>query len=181
MNEIDLDHIVEGCKKGDLKCQEAFYRHFYGYAMAACLTYTSREDALEVMHDGFLKIFRKIDQHRDPATLKGWIRRVMVNTAIDHYRKNQKHRHHDDIQTAAINPVQSQVLPQLAASEILDLVQQLSPAYRMVFNLYVIEGYSHKEIAKKLGIKESTSRSNLVMANRNLRSWLTEINANEKV
>ncbi len=175
MADFDLSRVISGCIDGNGKSQEMFYRHFYGYAMSACLTYANnKEDALEIMHDGFMKIFKNIHLHDDKKSIKGWVRRIMVNTAIDHYRKNLKHQKLGAIDTAKQLAVNAAIYDKISAEEIIELVQELSPAYRMVFNLFVIEGYSHKEIAAKLHIAESTSRSNLVMANKKLRRRLNE-------
>ncbi len=175
MADFNLSKVISGCKNGDGKCQEMFYRHFYGYAMAACLTYANnKDDALEIMHDGFMKIFNNLHVHDENKSIKGWIRRIMVNTAIDHYRKNLRHQKLYSVDSANQLAVNSAIYDKISAEEIIDLVQSLTPAYRMVFNLFVIEGFSHKEIAKKLGIADSTSRSNLVMANKKLRQLLKE-------
>lgn len=171
--KVDLTQIIAGCRDGKLKYQEMFYKHFYGYAMSACLTYASnKDDALEIMHDGFIKVFNNLHRQDTSKSLKSWIRRIMVNTAIDHYRKNVRHQKLYGIESADGISDDESVFDKISAEEIIKAVQNLSPAYRMVFNLFAIEGYSHKEISQKLGIAESTSRSNLVMANRKLRALL---------
>lgn len=177
MRSDALEDIIAGCKKNELKSQEMLYKHFYGYAMSVCLIYSdNRDDAVEIMNDGFMKIFKSIKKQQEPKALKSWLRRIMVNTAIDHYRKNQKHRHHLDLDTGQQGSGEREIYGNLAASEILNLVQKLPTSYRTVFNLYVMEGYSHKEIAEKVGISEGTSRANLSYANKQLRkmlgSWL---------
>lgn len=175
MTKVDIKGIIAGCKKGKLKYQEMFYKHFYGYAMSACLRYASnKDDALEIMNDGFIKVFNNLHKHDENKSLKSWIRRIMVNTAIDHYRKNIKHQKLYGIESAGELSDNLSIYDKISAEEIIGVVQSLSPAYRMVFNLFVIEGYSHKEIAGKLHIAESTSRSNLVMANRKLRILLQQ-------
>lgn len=175
MTKVDIEQVIAGCKNGELKYQKMFYKHFYGYAMSACLSYASnKDDALEIMHDGFIKVFNNLHRHDVNKSLKGWIRRIMVNTAIDHYRKNIKHQQLYDIDSADKLSDSPSIYDKISAEEIIGMVQSLSPAYRMVFNLFVIEGYSHKEIAQKLDIAESTSRSNLVMANRKLRKLLQQ-------
>ena len=157
-----------------------FYKHFYGYAMSACLSYASnKEDALEIMHDGFIKVFTNLDRRDANKSLKSWIRRIMVNTAIDHYRKNFKHQKLYGIESAGELSDNISIYDKISAEEIIDMVQSLSPAYRIVFNLFTIEGYSHKEIAGKLHIAESTSRSNLVVANKKLRVLLKQRLKNE--
>ncbi|MDN5202910.1 sigma-70 family RNA polymerase sigma factor [Fulvivirgaceae bacterium BMA10] len=180
--DTELIRIIEGCKKGNLKSQEMLYKHFYGYAMSACLVYAnSKDDALEILNDGFLKIFSHITKHDPNKSLKGWIRRIMVNTAIDHYRKNAKHYNSVKLENAIEVVTPADIYSHISAEEIVEVVQELTPGYRMVFSLYVIEGYSHKEIGKKLGIAESTSRANLVMANRKLRGMLEKRYRKENV
>lgn len=173
MDKVDIKQLIAGCKKGELKYQEMFYKHFYGYAMSACMRYAgNKEDALEIMHDGFVKIFNNLHKHNAGKSLTGWIRKIMVNTAIDHYRKNIKHQKLCDIEKAGELSDKISIYDKISAAEIVEMVQSLTPAYRIVFNLFAIEGYSHKEIAEKLQIAESTSRSNLFMANKKLRIWL---------
>ena len=173
MRPKPLEEIIAGCKKNQLKDQELFYQHFYGYAMSICLIYCdNKDDAVEIMNDGFLKVFKHIRNQKQPKALKSWIRRIMINTAIDHYRRTQKHRHHADLNPAQQGTGEKEIYGQLAASEILTMVQKLPASYRTVFNLYVIEGYSHKDIADLLGISEGTSRANLSYANKELRKML---------
>jgi RNA polymerase sigma factor (sigma-70 family) len=144
--------------------------------MTVCLFYSDNpEDAVEIMNDGFLKVFRSLDQQRDPATLKPWLRKIMVNTAIDYYRKYARQKDNQSITVLkkTVGESDESIYAGISAEEILKLVQQLPAALRLVFNLYVIEGYSHKEIARQLNIAESTSRYNLSVANARLRELLT--------
>jgi len=141
--------------------------------MSICLIYSdNQEDAVEILNDGFMKIFKSIHKQKEPKALKSWLRRIMINTAIDHYRKNQKHRHHYDLDYVQHGSGEKEIYGNLAASEILALLQHLPTAYRTVFNLYVVEGYPHREIAEMLGISEGTSRANLSYANKELRKML---------
>ncbi len=170
-----LEEIIAGCKKNQLKAQELFYQHFYGYSMSICLIYSdSKDDAVEIMNDGFLKIFKHIRNQKQPKALKSWIRRIMINTAIDHYRRTKKHRHYTDLDHTQRSGGEGEIYGKLAASEILSMVQLLPTSYRTVFNLYVIEGYSHKDISGLLGISEGTSRANLSYANKELRKMLAK-------
>lgn len=142
--------------------------------MSVCLRYSnSREDALEVLNDGFLKIFTKAGKYSPDRSLKGWIRRIMINTALDQYRRELRHSHMLDIHDPATEvAVEENVLRDLAYEDIIRVIQGLSPAYRTVFNLYVIDGYPHEEIASLLGISVGTSKSNLSKARANLREML---------
>ncbi|GAB3689437.1 RNA polymerase sigma factor [Spirosoma flavus] len=152
--------------------------------MSVCLRYApTREGALEVLNDGFLKVFTRLDQYDPAQPFKGWLRRIMINAAVDHYRQEMKHHHHEsveDVGQMAISEA-SDAFSQLAHEDLMALIQRLSPAYRLVFNLYVIDGYTHEEIANQLGISVGASKSNLARARENLRVLLKQINYDEYV
>jgi len=171
-----LPELLEGCLRNDRKCQELLYKQFYGYAMGVCMRYVpNRDEALEVVNDGFLKIFQKVQMYDADKPFKAWLKRVMINTALDFYRQNVKFQNHDDISTIENTTTASEsysAYSQLEYEELIGLIQKLTPSYRAVFNLYVIDGYSHEEIAQKLGISEGTSKSNLARARENLRIML---------
>lgn len=153
--------------------QQQLYQEHYGKMMGICLRYaSSRDEALDLLHEAFIKVFNHIGSRYKPGTsLAAWMRTIVVNTCIDYYRK-QARRRTDDIDTAyQLAADQPDALSNLTEQEILEAVQQLSPAYRAVFNLYVVEGYSHKEIGDALDITESTSRSNLVKARIKLQAF----------
>jgi RNA polymerase sigma-70 factor (ECF subfamily) len=174
-----LNAIIQRCLKGDRESQKVLYEHFYGYAMSICLRYTrSREEAREILNDGFMKVFTRLNQHEDQSSFKAWLRRIMINTAIDQYRKSGKHEHHQDLEAAAaqVVSVHGDALDALSYGELVMMVQQLTPAYRTVFNLYVIDGYTHEEIAAQMGISVGTSKSNLFKAREQLRTLLKRIN-----
>jgi RNA polymerase sigma-70 factor (ECF subfamily) len=148
--------------------------------MSVCDRYTSREeDASEILNDGFLKIFKEI-HHFKPAytdvvsSFKGWLRKIMVYTAIDHFRKNTKHQNVVELETAVVYmPVQSETaFEKISHDEIIRFIQDLSPAYRTVLNLFIVEGFSHEEIANRLGISVGTSKSNLAKARKQLQKIL---------
>lgn len=153
--------------------QQSLYEQYYGKMMGVCLRYAgSRDEALDVLHEGFIKVFQNIARYKSGTSLPAWIRTIVVNTCIDYYRKNARRRTEDlDNSTYAISNDDPDALSSLTEQEILSAVQQLSPAYRAVFNLYVVEGYSHKEIGEALQITESTSRSNLVKARLKLQEF----------
>ncbi|MFC0185238.1 RNA polymerase sigma-70 factor, ECF subfamily [Pseudarcicella hirudinis] len=172
-----LENILEGCRNGNSKSQELLYKQFYGFAMGVCVRYTrTREEAVEVLNDGFLKVFTnagKIDLNK---SFKSWLRRVMVNTALDYYRQHSKHYFHSDLQIAEnLNTDTSGPIDEINHEQLVALIQNLSPAYRMVFNLFVIDGYSHDEIGEMLGISVGTSKSNLARARLNLREMLNKL------
>ncbi len=178
MGKYNTDHelsLIKGCIRGKSKYQEELYRYYYGYAMSICLRYAgSREEASEVLNDSFMKIFAKIKQFDAKKSFRAWLRRIIVNTAIDNYRKNKKHSYGMDISSAEGEYEQFNILDQLAAEDIYRIVQKLPDKYRLAFNLYEIEGYSHEEIAEQLGIPVGTSRSNLSRAKRKLRELLEQ-------
>ncbi len=161
----DLPDLIGACKNNDRRAQETLYREFYGFAMGICRRYAhSREEAIEIVNDGFYKIFTSLDKYTAGLSFRGWVRRIMVNASIDHFRRNEKHYHNIDITySREISPT-ADAVSQLSEEEIMHAVQQLPASYRVVFNLHIIEGYSHDEIASMLGISSGTSKSNLSVA-----------------
>ena len=168
--------ILEGCRNGDSKSQELIYKQFYGYGMSVCLRYTrTRDEAVEIVNDGFIKVFNNADKVDLNKSFKNWFRRIMVNTALDYYRQNHKYYDHDDIESAEnLSDRSDDASANLAYEELLSFVQRLSPTYRTVFSLFAIDGYSHEEIAKMLGVSVSASKSNLARARVNLREMLSK-------
>lgn len=148
--------------------------------MSICLRYAkSNDDAIEILNDGFLKIFKEtgkfISIHDNiTADFKGWIKRIIIYTAIDHYRKYDKHNHHAEITDKHNDNIDNDEnqLEKLSYKEIIDCIQQLSPAYRTVFSLFVLDGFSHEDIGEKLGIAIGTSKSNLSKARQHLQKML---------
>ncbi len=130
-----------------------------------CLQYaSSEEDAQDIMQDGFIKVFAKLEQVKNPAALPGWIRRVMINTALEKYRSQVLLQRVDDVREDIGEATGNGVFEDLTCEELMGLIQTLTPRYRMVFNLYAIEGYSHQEISEALDISTGTSKSNLSRA-----------------
>lgn len=168
--------IVEGCLKEERWAQKQLYEGFYGKMMGVCLRYSSNpEDARDILNEGFIKVFRFLHRYQIGTSLECWIRRIMINTAIDFYRKASRYRT-EDIEAARNTPSDdADVVSDYTAQEIMGAIQKLPPVYRAVFNLYAIEGYSHKEVADALGISESTSRSNLVKARVKIKELLHSI------
>ncbi|MCF8236917.1 MAG: sigma-70 family RNA polymerase sigma factor [Saprospiraceae bacterium] len=162
---VDEPDLIAACVRQERWAQQRVYEEYYGKMMSVCLRYASLEDeALDMLHEGFIKVFRYISRYKPGTSLQAWIRTIVVNTCIDHYRRNNRRRTDDLDQIQTLSNGDTSALDMISAEEILTLVRELSPAYRMVFNLYILEGYSHKEIAEMLDITESTSRSNLVKA-----------------
>jgi RNA polymerase sigma factor (sigma-70 family) len=160
-----LDNIIKGCLKGDRKCQEQLYKMFSTRMFGLCLKYANNyDDACDILQEGFIKVYRKLDQFSGKGSFEGWIRRIMINTALERYR-SQLHMYPltDNIGTRD-EMMYEEVFEKLSADDLIKLVQELPPRYRMVFNMYAIEGYPHKEIAETLGITVGTSKSNLSRA-----------------
>ncbi|MDN5202367.1 sigma-70 family RNA polymerase sigma factor [Fulvivirgaceae bacterium BMA10] len=175
MEEKDLYKLLDSCRKGNRNSQDRLYKEYYAYSMGVCLRYSrSREEAVEILNDGFVKIFTRLDKYSKGLPFKGWVRKVMINSAIDYFRRNEKHYHSLDISHAQYESSSETVLGQLTEQEIIEAIQSLAPSYRMVFNLHIIEGYKHEEIANQLNISVGTSKSNLAVARSKLKKILIE-------
>ena len=160
-----LDILLKECKRGKSGSQEELYRRFASAMYGLCLQYASNEeDAQDILQEGFIKIFAKLDQVKNPAALPGWIRRVMINTALERYRSQVILQRVDEVKEEHHEDPGNDALDKLSCEELVGLIQTLTPRYRMVFNLYAIEGYSHQEIGEELGISVGTSKSNLSRA-----------------
>lgn len=167
MKEQPLDdmQLAKGCKKRDPRMQKLVFEKYYGLMLGICLRYAgNREDARDILQEGFVKIFEKIEQFDFKRSFSAWMKRVMINTAIDRYRKTAKMPMHDDEQVLMNEAVAEDALSILSEQEILACIQRLPTGYRTVFSMYVIEGFNHKEISEKLGIAEGTSKSQLAKA-----------------
>lgn len=178
-----MQGIINGCIKKDRTSQYALYKEFYSYGMAICRRYSLNDDiAADVLNDGFLKVFTHIDKYDPTKPFKSWLGRIITNTAIDHYRMNLKFSDHEDVTEHENIGNAATVYDQMAYKDLLTIVQSLSPAYRTVFNLFAIDGYSHDEIAEMLKISVGTSKSNLFKARQKLQEKLqssgTGINMN---
>ncbi len=183
INADKLKSLIKGCRKGKRESQKQLYQLYYAYGMSICIRYVNnRDEAAEVLNDAFMKVFKNIDKFDQNRDFKPWLRTILVNTAINHYRKSQQRHFTEHIDQALEKSAQQDALSHLSYQEIIGLIQELSPQYRAVFNLYVIEGYKHEEIAEKLGIAVGTSKSNLAKAKKNLQEklikfFLSETNA----
>ena len=162
---ITESDLINGCLKDDRRMQEELYRRFSPRMYAVCLRYADNaEEAQDILQEGFIKVFKKLDSFRNEGSFEGWIRRIFVNTAIEHFRRKKYLMPVTEREENTIEGKYLSVLDNLAAADIMALVQELSPGYRTVFNMYVVEGYSHKEIGDILGISEGTSKSQLSRA-----------------
>jgi RNA polymerase sigma-70 factor (ECF subfamily) len=180
----ELNTHISGCARNQRESQKKIYNSFYSYGMAICTRYTKRnEDAIEIYNDSFLKIFKEIHHYKpsyadEVNSFKGWVRRIMIYTAIDHCRKNNKHYFTADFETSAIylQDTSENAFERISHDEIIRAIQDLSPAYRTVLNLFIIDGFSHEEIAEKLNISIGTSKSNLFKARQQLQQILKKEN-----
>ncbi len=158
----NLESVIAACMDNNSQAQRTLIGIFMGYSKSICSRYSANEQEVEeIINDGFLKVFTNLSKYDSSQPFKAWLRTIMVNTAIDFYRSNKKYHLNIAIDDIDVPDFDDDVISQLSAAEIMGLVQKLSPTYRIVFMLYVVEGYKHKEIAAKLGIQEGTSKSNL--------------------
>jgi RNA polymerase sigma-70 factor (ECF subfamily) len=157
--------LIEGCRQEDRKMQQELYQRFAPKMYGVCLRYAGNvEEAEDILQEGFIKVFRKMSSFRGEGSFEGWIRRIFVNTAIEHFRRKTYLQPITEKEENTVEADYLTVLDNLAEKDIINLVQQLSPGYRTVFNMYVVEGYTHKQIADMLGISEGTSKSQLSRA-----------------
>jgi RNA polymerase sigma factor (sigma-70 family) len=163
--EESEDRLIRGCIEWDRNAQNTLYEKYCAKMFAVCFRFSkSREEAEDTFHEGFMKVFENIQSFKNTGSLEGWIRKIMVNTAIERFRKNS---HLFIVQNIDTNNgdldhyYSDDILSNIGAKELMHMIQKLPPVYKMVFNLYVFEGLKHKEIAERLGISEGTSKSNL--------------------
>lgn len=167
ISEADL---IKGCLEGNKEIQQLFYKKFAPTMLGVCFRYfASREEAEDALQEGFIKVFINLDSFRNEGSLEGWIRRIIINTSLNMIRNNLKYQYHAGIDEAEhLIRDDADIVGELAREEMLRMLKELPPGYRLVFNLYEIEGYSHKEIADKMNISVSTSKTQLLKA----RKWL---------
>jgi RNA polymerase sigma-70 factor (ECF subfamily) len=163
----EIKKIIKGCLDGDRRDQELLYRRHAAKLYAVCLQYSGNdEEARDILQEGFIKIFENLDRYKSEGSFEGWMRRITVNTALEKYRSRHNLYRVDDIDTIKEPNAEpeNEDYAGLEANDLLDIIRELPTKYRMVFNLYAIEGYSHKEISKMVNISEGTSKSNLSRA-----------------
>lgn len=181
----NIESIIKGCSEGKREYQKMLYDALSSKMFYVCLRYCrSKDDAEDVLQEGFVKVFKSLPQYKFEGSFEGWIRRIMVICAIDHIRKQKESKIFDDIENVAVNHESDFVADnRLKEKEIMALVKSLPLGYQTVFNLYVIEGYTHQEIAKMLNISEGTSKSQLSKAKEHLRFLLNkyfDVNTQQK-
>jgi len=175
MGEEELHQLIRGCVKQDRKSQKLLYKAFYGFSMAICLRYAgNRDEAAEVLNQGFFKVFKNIDRYDADRPFKAWLGKIMMNVSIDHYRANLKMAYTEDIENAEHLSDGDYSDKNLNYNDLLAMVQKLPQAYRTVFNLFAIDGYSHDEIGEMLNINAGTSKSNLFKARQKLKQMILD-------
>jgi RNA polymerase sigma factor (sigma-70 family) len=172
-----LNKDIEGCKKQESKSQLKLYNRYANTIMAVCYRYMGNDfKAQDMLQESFVKIFQKIEMYNSEGNFEAWIRRIAVNTCLDQLRKDKKERQNVQIEEELVGAIDSGILEEMAAEDIMDIVMEMPEGYRTVFNLYAVEGYSHKEIADKLNVSENTSKSQYSRAKKFLRDRLEELN-----
>ncbi|MDX2302633.1 MAG: sigma-70 family RNA polymerase sigma factor [Microscillaceae bacterium] len=178
MKDLNEIKIIKGCSSGNPKYQKMLYEKYYGKMLNICQRYTrGQEEAKDILQEGFVKVFKNIQNFKGDGSLEGWIRRIMVNTAINHFHKFKKYEANDPIHDCYQELPGSSydhefALQNLGYQEILKLIRELPSSCQTVFNLHVIEGYNHREIADLLNISEGTSKSYLARAREKLQKSL---------
>lgn len=176
LTQYSINELLEGCKAGNRKMQEALYKQTAAKMMAVCMRYAKdRMEAEDTLQVGYIKVFQKVKEYRGDGSFEGWIRRVMVNTAIESYRKNLRTMNIVPIEDTHEQPSTGFDFSRLGMQDLLKVIQKLADGYRVVFNMYIIEGYSHKEIAETLGISEGASKSQLSRARAILREEIIKM------
>lgn len=172
----DLETIINGCRENNGHYQKLLIDLYYGYALKIASKYmNSPENIEEVINDSFLKVFKHIKTLDNVTTFNGWFSRIVSNVSIDHYRKIKKIQFTESIDEIEPVEIPGTILSKLSVDDILKLIHQLPLSYRLVFTMYVLDGYSHKEIAEQLGINEGTSKSNLFVARKKLQVKMIEL------
>jgi RNA polymerase sigma factor (sigma-70 family) len=177
---FDEEIIVKGCREGRRTAQKQLYERYVSTMLAICLRYSkSRDEAEDLLQEGFLKIFQNINTYRKKGSLEGWIKRIMINHALNQYKKNRKIPFAEDVETINESEIlsvhdETEHIEPVPPETLLVMIQSLPEGYRMVFNLYVFEGYSHKEIAEAMNFSENTSKTQLMKARRHLQNKISD-------
>ncbi len=165
MIHYNEQELISACVEGNGKAQQFLYDKYARVMFGICLRYSNTyEEAKDILQDGFVKVFTKLGQFGFQGSFEGWMKRIFVNTALEYYRSQKNHMYHDDVESAFEVQHQDYTIDKISRQEILTIIQAMAPGYRNVLNLYIIEGYSHAEIAEMLQISEGTSKSQLSRA-----------------
>ena len=178
---LDDTTIIEGCKSGNAKYQKALYDKYSRKMYAVCLRYARNpSDAEDILQDGFVKVFTKLEQFLGEGSFEGWIRRTMVNTALRHYKRLRYEAEKNGYEILPDYPINEDALANIGAEELLRMIDTLPSGYKTVFNMVAIDGFSHTEVGELLGIGDSTSRSQLTKARKMLCKMLEDKDAPQK-
>lgn len=182
MHQMDYHQLLKDCLKQRPEAQRMLYEHFAPLMLGVCFRYTkSMGDAEEVLQEGFIKVFTRLNQFKGEGELGAWIRRIMVNTALNYLKTNGKYRYDLSFDEMAIHLVSTEnPAVNLQTKELAELIRQLPTGFQTIFNLYAVEGYKHAEIASMLGISEGTSRSQYARARVLLIEWIEKFSLKEK-
>ncbi len=172
---MDLDQIIQGCLRGDRISQKHLFDRYAGKMLAVCMRYAKhRMEAEDLLQDGFIKVFTNLEQYKSEGPFEQWVRRIMINNAIKNCHRKSFQNEYSAGEDMPDSYEEPEIIDHMAEMELIRMINDLPEGYRVVFNLYAIEGYSHKEIATVLQIEESTSRSQLVKARKALQDKLTQ-------
>jgi RNA polymerase sigma-70 factor (ECF subfamily) len=179
---MNTQQLVKDCLRGKPEAQRRLYEHFAENMLGVCYRYTkSLTDAEDVLQDGFVKVFAALKQYKFEGELGAWIRRIMVNTALNFLKRNKKYSHEMYFGEQPLHPVTDEnPIVTLEAKELANLIRQLPPGYQAIFNLHAVEGYSHVEIGELLGISDGTSRSQYARARALLITWINKLSVDNK-
>jgi RNA polymerase sigma-70 factor, ECF subfamily len=180
LTKDELNEIIKLCIKRDKKGQELFFKHFYGKMLVVCSRYArDRDEAQDILQDAFVKVFDNLEKYKITGSIEGWVRRIFVNTAIDHYRKyknkfNLEEDGNIEDENSFYNELEENdsIYSKIKPTDIMEAMETLSPAYKLVFNLYAIENYTHQEVAEILEISPGTSKSNYAKAKAKIKTVL---------
>lgn len=180
---MDHQKLVRDCLKGKLQAQRMLYDEFAKHMLGVCFRYTrSMKDAEDVLQEGFVKVFSKLGQYKSEGELGAWIRRIMVNTALNYLKRHKKYQDEMYFTENYLHPVTDQdPAVRIDAKDLAHLIRQLPPGYQVIFNLHAVEGYSHVEIGEMLGISDGTSRSQYSRARNLLITWIEKYSEEKKV
>lgn len=175
-DEINDTELVNCCLSNNRKYQELLYKRYASKMYSICLSYAkNKDDAKDILQNGFVKIFTSLKNYRNSGSLEGWIKRIIINTAIDYYRKELVDLRNVNIEFADTKEIEASVLEDINTKELLNLVHKLPEGARIIFNLYAIEGYNHAEISEILKISVGTSKSQFSRAKTLLQNWIQNI------
>lgn len=175
-HKLSTEDLIAKCKSADRKAQELLYKQFASKMLAVCMRYAvDKMEAEDMLQNGFIRVFQKINDYRGDGSFEGWMRRIMVHSSIEYYRKHHKMTVVDIEESGYEQPVNATAASSLETKDLMAMIQQLPTGYRMVFNLYAIEGYSHREIAEMAGITEGASKSQLSRARTLLKQKIEQL------